>query len=146
MLKFFAAAIAALALCGVSQADSFTVTVAQGNQVIATVDTAIADNPLAFSNSQGAEAAFSAGLTDYAEAMALQGLGNITAADLDFIAAQNAFNTVLSDLNSNDPVSFDPSMSAAEPATFLLLALGLIGLVALRKFKPSSAVRVKAAA
>jgi hypothetical protein len=131
MRKLILVAVFALAFCGVSRADSYTVTSAQGQAVINEVNTVIADNPIAYLFNGGAQSAYTTGLTDYSLGFTLQGLGLISLADNDFNAAAAAFNTVLKDLGSSDPVSF--VANAAEPTTLLMLALGIVGILVLRK-------------
>jgi hypothetical protein len=145
MLKFAFAVVIAVSFCGVSHADSFTVSPSEGTAVISTVNSAIASNPLAYIFNLSAQAAYTAGLTNYTEAMLLQGFGNLTAADADFLTAQTDFNTVLTDLKVPASVNFD-SLATPEPGTLVLLLLGLVGLVVSRRHKPMPLVAVKAAA
>jgi PEP-CTERM motif len=133
MLKPLLAAVAVLALSSVVHADSFSVTLAEGNAVITEVNSAVIANPFALFNPT-ASSDYAAGLATYTAGIAAEALGNLTLADADFIASQGDFNALLKILGSSSTVSYYP---APEPSTLLLLALGLGGLLFLvRKRTP----------
>jgi hypothetical protein len=135
MLKSLLAAVAVLAMSSVVHADSFTVTLAEGNAVVTEVNSVVGNPLLLFVNpNPNAAPDYYSGIALYGAGLAAEALGDITTADADFLASQGDFNALLGILKSPVTVSYVPM---PEPSTLALLALGLGGVLFLaRKRKP----------
>jgi hypothetical protein len=151
MIKYLLVAVAAMALCGVSHADSYTVPYIAGEAVITTVQSDITSaaftEPFTVLGNAGtittdltnAELLFDLGET-------YQALGNLTLADTDFNTSIGDLDSILTILGDKG-VSYSATYAAApEPGALVLLAMGLASLVALRFRKQPKLVAVEAAA
>jgi hypothetical protein len=162
MRKFLLVAVAALIFGGVSRADSFTISTAEQGTISSTVNSDITGDLLGYVLNVGGaqtdyvqgEAALLTGegyQTTYQVLAALGGplssaaLQALATADADYLTAQTDFDALAKALGDG-PITFQlTTIPAPEPGTFLLLAIGLTGLLIIRKRK-SSSVAIKAAA
>jgi hypothetical protein len=134
MCKLLVLAFAVFAIGGISRADSFTVSAAQDTSAINSVASAILGNPMAYIGSSALQADDTNGLAALAAGIILEGTGNLSAADADFTTAQTDLNALLKGLGASPSINFVP---APEPSTLLMLGLGLVGLIAIRRYKAS---------